>query len=273
MTLSIITINYNNRAGLQRTIDSVICQTWKDYEWIVIDGGSKDGSKELIEQYQQHFAYWCSEPDKGVYNAMNKGVVHAHGDYLIFMNSGDAFYDGSVLEEIYSLNSSADIITGQIVSLDKLQQLHQFCGSLFMQLYETTLPHQGTFIRRDLLIKYPYDEKLKIVSDWKFWLQAIVWGGAKVERTDIIVAKFDTTGISSCKDSTSLSRYVDEREKVKKEFFPPMLRDELEEYSCIRISPFVIYGEYLRNHCHLAFAIGWRLLRFFVYFHKAIFRT
>ena len=91
MKLSIITINYNNLAGLQRTIDSVVCQTWHDYEWIIIDGGSSDGSKELIEQYQEYITYWCSEPDKGIYNAMNKGIDHAHGDYLIFMNSGDAF--------------------------------------------------------------------------------------------------------------------------------------------------------------------------------------
>ena len=77
MKLSIITINYNNKAGLQKTIDSVVAQTWRDFEWIIIDGGSTDGSKELIEQYQQHFAYWCSEPDKGVYNAMNKGIDKA----------------------------------------------------------------------------------------------------------------------------------------------------------------------------------------------------
>ena len=85
MKLSIITINYNNKEGLQRTIDSVIGQTWHDFEWIIIDGGSKDGSKELIEQYQQYFAYWCSEPDKGVYNAMNKGIKHAQGEYLLFL--------------------------------------------------------------------------------------------------------------------------------------------------------------------------------------------
>ena len=93
MKLSIITINYNNCDGLQKTIDSVIAQTWRDFEWIVIDGGSTDGSKELLEQYKEHFSYWCSEPDKGIYNAMNKGIAKANGDYLNFMNSGDAFYE------------------------------------------------------------------------------------------------------------------------------------------------------------------------------------
>ena len=93
MKLSIITVNLNNRDGLKKTIDSVISQTFKDFEWIVIDGGSTDGSRELIEQYVNHFAYWVSEPDKGVYNAMNKGVKKAKGEYLQFLNSGDWLRD------------------------------------------------------------------------------------------------------------------------------------------------------------------------------------
>ena len=80
MKLSIITVNYNNREGLQRTIDSVVSQTFRDFEWIVIDGGSTDGSKELIKQYADHFSYWVSEPDKGIYNAMNKGILKATGE-------------------------------------------------------------------------------------------------------------------------------------------------------------------------------------------------
>ena len=85
MKLSIITVNLNNREGLQKTIDSVVNQTFRDFEWIVIDGGSTDGSKELIEQYADHFAYWVSEPDKGIYNAMNKGIKVAKGEYLQFL--------------------------------------------------------------------------------------------------------------------------------------------------------------------------------------------
>ena len=92
MKLSIITVNLNNRDGLQRTIDSVVSQTFTDYEWIVIDGGSTDGSRELIGQHQDRFAYWCSEPDKGIYNAMNKGIAHAKGEWLQFLNSGAWLY-------------------------------------------------------------------------------------------------------------------------------------------------------------------------------------
>ena len=111
--LSIITINKNNCEGLQRTIDSVLSQTWHDFEWIVIDGDSTDGSKELIEKYQKHFTYWCSEPDKGIYNAMNKGITASKGEYLIFMNSGDCFYNEMVLEESLQYLGS-DFVIGQI---------------------------------------------------------------------------------------------------------------------------------------------------------------
>lgn len=89
MKLSIITINFNNRDGLQRTINSVLSQSFKDFEWIVIDGGSTDGSRNLLEIYKKYFSYWCSEPDKGVYNAQNKGISVAKGEYMSFMNSGD----------------------------------------------------------------------------------------------------------------------------------------------------------------------------------------
>ena len=97
MKISIITVNLNNRDGLQKTIDSVVSQTFKDFEWIVIDGGSTDGSKELIEQYADHITYWVSEPDKGIYNAMNKGIKVSKGEYLFFLNSGDWLWEPNTL--------------------------------------------------------------------------------------------------------------------------------------------------------------------------------
>lgn len=100
--LTIITINLNNKAGLQTTIDSVIAQTYKDFEWIIIDGGSTDGSKELIEKYTNYIKYWVSEPDKGIYNAMNKGIKVAEGEYLQFLNSGDSLFSNSVLSDIFT---------------------------------------------------------------------------------------------------------------------------------------------------------------------------
>ena len=97
---SIITINYNNADGLRRTIESVVSQTFDDYEYVIIDGGSTDGSVDVIKEYENKISYWVSEKDGGIYNAMNKGVKASNGEYLIFMNSGDVFYRDKVLEDI-----------------------------------------------------------------------------------------------------------------------------------------------------------------------------
>lgn len=269
MRFSIITVNYNNRKGLQRTIDSVICQTWKDYEWIIIDGGSTDGSKELLVQYQQHFAYWCSEPDKGIYHAMNKGVAKASGEYVNFMNSGDVFYDENVLQKIDDIHSDADIILGRSVRMDNQKLVNPYDGNMLMQLYYRSISHQGAFIRRVLLNQFPYDEKLKIVSDWKFWLQVIIWGEVKVDITPILVAKNDMNGISAGMSTL----HACEREMVRNEFFPPLLRKELEDYQQVKRSPYFKCGEYLHNNCHLFFAIGLRILKLFVAIHKLFFNV
>ena len=100
MKLSIITINYNNCEGLRETILSVVEQTCKQFEWIIVDGGSQDGSVALLEQYRSYFSYWCSETDKGIYNAMNKGLQHAHGDYCLFLNSGDRLTNNRIIEQV-----------------------------------------------------------------------------------------------------------------------------------------------------------------------------
>lgn len=228
MKLSIITINYNNRDGLKKTIESVIHQTWTDYEYIIIDGGSTDGSRELIEQYQSHLSYWCSEPDKGIYNAMNKGIAKAKGEYLNFMNSGDCFYDGTVLEKIFHEGHNADIISGKVENQQYGNLLHPYEDSVLMQIYLDTLNHQGTFIRRQLLLRRPYDESLKIVSDWKFWLEAVLYEGANVVYSDVLVAKMDSTGISMD------SALIKEERKLCIEQLPPHLTQVLDDYQRLR---------------------------------------
>lgn len=256
MKLSIITINYNNKAGLQRTIDSVICQTWHDFEWIVIDGGSTDGSKQLIEQYQSHFAYWCSEPDNGVYHAMNKGITHAKGEYLLFLNSGDALYDDNVLQKVDDVHSSADIISGQAVRMDTNELLRHYDKNLLMQLYHDTLNHQATLIKRDLFKDTCYDENLKIVSDWKFWLEAILWKKASVDVVDIIVTKQDMTGISS-----DQKKEYEERECVLQQLMPNVLKDSLDSFQKIRVSPYNIYGEKIYDKSRFMYQVGYRFLQ------------
>ena len=99
--ISIITINYNNASGLEKTIRSVVEQTYNEYEYIIIDGASSDKSKEVIQEYQRYIDFWCSEKDSGIYNAMNKGIQKASGEYLLFLNSGDVLNNSAVLADIH----------------------------------------------------------------------------------------------------------------------------------------------------------------------------
>lgn len=225
MKLSIITVNLNNRDGLQKTIDSVICQTFKDFEWIVIDGGSTDGSKELIEQYADHFAYWVSEPDKGVYNAMNKGIAVAKGDYIQFLNSGDWLCDATVLERCFSHSFSADIVYGDLFFCNgETQHRYKYPDHLTLHfLYNLSLGHCASFIKRELITQNPYNEELRIVSDWEFFLKQAL-NNRTFEHIHETIAGFDTNGISS--DNTQL--VLDERKKVKQALIPPMLRKDYE---------------------------------------------
>ena len=125
MKYSIITINYNNADGLRRTIESVVSQTYADYEYLIIDGGSTDGSVNAIKEYEDKISYWVSEKDGGIYNAMNKGVKVAHGEYLIFMDSGDVFYNDRVLENIESFQKTDDIIVGRVLTSEGQEFMHQ----------------------------------------------------------------------------------------------------------------------------------------------------
>ncbi len=214
MKYSIITINYNHIEGLKKTIESVITQTYTDYEYIIIDGGSTDGSVDIIKEYEGHITYWISEKDNGVYHAMNKGVVQAQGDYCIFMNSGDRFHSPKVLESFEQYED--DIVCGQVSSFPSGH--HRPTISL-VDLLRISLPHQAMFIKRGLLIKHPYDERYKILSDWKFCLETLVIDNCSFRTVEIIVADYEDGGISS--NSNGLLPI--ERELILKELFPPRI--------------------------------------------------
>jgi glycosyltransferase involved in cell wall biosynthesis len=113
--LSIITINYNNADGLQKTIKSVISQTFKNFEYIIIDGHSSDKSIDVIKENENYFAYWCSEKDRGIYDAQNKGIQKAKGDYLLFLNSGDCLENEKVLEKVFALTPKEDLLYGELI--------------------------------------------------------------------------------------------------------------------------------------------------------------
>lgn len=177
MKLSIITINYNNKKGLQRTINSILSQTYRDFEWIVIDGGSNDGSIDLIREYENHFSYWCSEPDKGVYNAQNKGIALAKGEYLNFMNSGDEFYEKETLEKVFRTNIDSDIIYGDWMHVfpnnkTLIQEAPKEMS--LMYIFTDNICHQAMFIKSYILKEKGFDENLKIFSDWLRWREVAI---------------------------------------------------------------------------------------------------
>jgi len=218
MKFSVITINYNDKEGLVRTISSVLCQSCQDYEFIIIDGGSTDGSIDVIQENKNNITYWVSEKDKGVYNAMNKGIAQAHGDYLVFMNSGDCFHAPDVLSAV--ANYQEDIICGKVLKGDATRPSgHNKPTISLVDLMRGSLPHQAMFIKRELMIKHPYDENYRILSDWKFCIEAIVFDNCSFRNIDVIVADYDTSGIST----NSNGLLPKEKELILKELFPPRI--------------------------------------------------
>ena len=253
MTLSIITINYNNAEGLRKTLASVASQTYHDIEHIIVDAASTDGSVDIIKEYAKnstHPIIWVSEPDNGIYNGMNKGIeitlgrrvvnalnrsehvedknqgiMKASGEYIQILNSGDVLAASDVTERmVAALPEGADLLYGNMVKYDYaanrvLDKSREVEYSL-RQYYSSTMNHDCCYIRRDLFDIYGlYDENLKIVSDWKWFLQAIGLGYVKPVYVDIDVTIFDASGISE----TNLDLRNKERRLVLKEVLPPAI--------------------------------------------------
>ncbi len=264
MLLSIITINYNNAEGLRKTLASVAAQTYKNIQHVIVDGNSKDASKDIINEYAEntkktnHEILWVSEPDKGIYNAMNKGIEIALGrrvvtndhssspiannpspiantEYIQILNSGDILAAPDVTERmvvaLQQCNSTANcvsdlqncppILYGNMIKVNaqgKVVGKSGYTEYSLRQFYSSTLNHDCAYIRKDLFEEYGlYDENLKIVSDWKWYLQAIGLGHVKPIYVDIDVTIFDDGGISE----TQLDRRAAERRQVLENLLPP----------------------------------------------------
>jgi glycosyltransferase involved in cell wall biosynthesis len=209
MLLSIITINRNNLEGLRKTFDSVKTQTSVDFEYIVVDGASMDGSLELIEQLSnlivQPFT-WISEPDTGVYQAMNKGIKIAKGKYLLFLNSGDFLVNEHVLSQVFLTEHVADILCGRCCISKQGHVIHVTQPPLkisFGYLYEAGLAHQSTFIKRDLFYRYGlYREDFKYNADIEFWYRTIILQYCSTETLNTIITDYNTDGISSLENQS-----------------------------------------------------------------------
>ena len=202
--VTVITINLNNLEGLKRTAESVIAQTSRDFEYIVIDGGSTDGSKEYIAQLPR-VDYWVSEPDKGIYNAMNKGIRMAQGEYCIFMNSGDAFFAPDVLDQVIPRLNGGDFYVGQPMLMrdDQMERGHMPDTMTLEFLLEDSINHQCTFTRTAILKESPYNENRRIVADWERFFKEWLFRGRSYHPLGITIAYSYLDGISSTNLETS----------------------------------------------------------------------
>lgn len=226
MKYSIITVNLNNACGLEDTIKSVINQTFHDFEFLIIDGGSIDNSKSIIEQYKSKIDYSVSQKDNGIFNAMNKGIKASKGDYIIFMNSGDCFKNRKVLEETLHY-LGADFVIGQIESKNDHKIMdYELSDISMMTFYKGAIPHQATFHKRSLFKNSMYDETLKISSDWKFFFQKIILENASYNLMPVVVCSFDTDGISN----TNTEWASKERNQIISESLPARVIKDYERY-------------------------------------------
>ena len=255
MKLSIVTINYNNAESLRKTLASVASQTYRDIEHIIIDAASTDASVDVIREYESvnrssvhpFTVIWISEPDKGIYDGMNKGIRKASGDYCQFLNSGDTLAAPEVTERMMvAMEDGIDILYGNMLKMmpngktytDKSSAYYDVTLNMF---YRGCLNHSPAYIKRSLFDEYGYyDETLKICSDWKFYMQSIVLGKATTKHVDIIVTHFDMNGISE----TRKDILNEERNRLLKELVPQGILKDYDRYHF----PMSQYDRLKRHH-------------------------
>jgi len=251
MNLSIITINKNNSSGLEKTCLSVITQTCKDFEWIIIDGASEDNSVSIIEKYSDRMTYWVSEPDSGIYNAMNKGILKATGDYLLFLNSGDFLMYPWTLEEVFNeikTCKQADVYFSDCVHNDYDVIIYPQDINLEFFIIRM-LNHQNTLTRRELFNHQLFNEKYKIVADWYFFITELIqYNISFFHIKNNIAVYFGEGGISLNKKERLLERETILRElNISRNNFSLIKILKLTKY----LMPYGLYKIYLLLKGHL----------------------
>lgn len=249
MTCSIITITYNNLSGLRKTAESVAAQTYKDMEWIVVDGASTDGTQEwLLEMKNEELGMKndsqkdnlqipkfsnvqvLSEPDRGVYDAQNKGIGLAKGDFCFFLNAGDAFCGADVVAQMMADSEGADIVYGNELVVDAEGRVVECCKGVenpgFVDLYNSCMKHQATFIRRSLFDKYGnYDSTMRICADFDWFFRVIAFHDeVRLLYKDVDVAYFENTGLSY----HSPDLCAKERKQIQDRLMPARLQRDYE---------------------------------------------
>lgn len=197
--ISVVTVCYNAVHSIEKTIQSVINQTYLNIEYIIIDGGSIDGTVDVIKKYADRLAYWVSEPDKGIYDAMNKGVAVATGEWINFMNAGDSFAGNDVVDKLFHQNiiiNRVGVVFGDTLFVFRnRQKIVRFCDDTHHKIMPSC--HQSIFCRRNLLVRNPFDLKYKIAADYNLFFQLKQMEVA-FQYIPLVVAIYDATdGISS----------------------------------------------------------------------------
>lgn len=198
--VSVVTITRNNRAGFERTAQSVLSQTMKDFEWIVIDGGSTDGTAAGIPLLARRPDHWVSEPDRGVYDAMNKGIAAAHGVYVVCLNAGDVFHSPDTLRKACSSRFTADVVYGDWNRVDGVvverRRAPKRLTPLWLFRRGCNICQQAMFVRTRLLRASPFDEGYRIVADYAKWRDFLL-EGRTFQYLPMIVCDFEAgTGMS-----------------------------------------------------------------------------
>lgn len=209
--ITIVTVVYNGSTTLEETIQSILTQTYDNLEYIIIDGGSTDGTIDIIKKYEDRIDYWQSEPDIGIYDAMNKSICLCNGNYINFMNSGDTFADNTVIEKIINIPNIYNIIYGNVIDSNN-NLIPQDKLSFFNLFLEKTICHQAIFIKKELLLENQYDTSYKLISDRKWLLDN--FKKIKSYKINIPICKYDINGISS-----NYTKFANESLKLQIEKF------------------------------------------------------
>ena len=198
MIVTIITVCRNHAQELERTIRSVESQTWQEKEYLVIDGASTDDSLDVIKAHEASITRWVSEPDQGIYDAMNKGVKMAQGEWVIFMNAGDTFAGDDTLQRVFGNPLDADVIYGDVIKGELVKK-----AEAPRNAHRMFYCHQSAFVKTSCLREFPFDIRHRMSADFK-QVKQLFLSGKRFRQLDFPVANFDTQGVSNRNRSAGL---------------------------------------------------------------------
>jgi glycosyltransferase involved in cell wall biosynthesis len=247
--ISIVTINLNNRHGLESTIKSVLAQSVRNFEFVIIDGNSNDGSIDVIERYAKQLNFWQTEKDNGIYDAQNKGILKSTGEYILFLNSGDVLADSNVIENLNPLLHTEDIVYGNMNILQSDGTIQNLTSPSIVDvefLMISTLWHPTSLIKRSVFSSLGlYNTSLKICGDYEFFIRAIVKHGCSLRHIPITISTFNLGGISNQETMKTLE--MNERQQAWLINFSPLVVKTFQDFTSIRRSSEYKWGNVLHS--------------------------